>query len=134
MLVVGGVHAVLHGLDRCKHGHERCTKLVCDIRGQALFVLHIFLERGGHLVKGLTQLIDFVIAAQARTSRQIAVANLLGCARNTMNRLSKHARHERSDNDRDADCNNRGKSHGVKGLLPKRRICLSEQSVGADSP
>ena len=68
MLIIGGIHAVLHGLDRCKHGHKRCAKLVRDIRGQALFVLHILLERGGHLVKGLTQLIDFVIAAQARAS------------------------------------------------------------------
>lgn len=98
MLIVGGIHAVLHGLDRCKHGHERRAKLVCDIRGQALFVLHIFLERGGHLVKGLTQLIDFIVAAQTGTSGQIAVANLLGCAGYTMNRSGKHARHERSDN------------------------------------
>ena len=90
---------------------------MCDIRSQALLVLHILLERSGHLVKGLTQLIDFVIAAQTGTSGQIAVANLLGRAGNTMDRLGKHARHERSDNDRDADGHNRGKGHGVKGLL-----------------
>ena len=134
MLVVGGIHAVLHGLDRCKHGHERCTQLVCDVRGQTLFVLHIFLERGGHLVEGLSQLIDLIITAQARTSGQVSIANLLGRAGNTMDRLGKHARHERSDNDRDADRNNRGKSHGVKGLLPKCRIRLGEQGIGADGP
>ena len=134
MLVVGGVHAVLHGLDRCKHCHERRAQLMSHIGSQALLVLHVLLERRGHLIECLAQLIDLVIAAQACTSGQIAVANLLGRARNSMNRLGKHARHERSDNDRDADRNNRGKGHGVKGLFSKRRICLGEQGIGADGP
>ena len=80
-------------------------------------MFHILFERGGHLVEGLSQLIDLIIAAQARTSGQVSIANLLGGAGNTMNRLGEHARHERSDNDRDADGHNRGKGHGVKGLL-----------------
>ena len=57
-------------------------------------MFHILLERSGHLIEGLTQLINLVIAAQARTSRQIAIANLLGRAGNTVNRLGEHARHE----------------------------------------
>ena len=44
MLVVGGIHTVLHGLDRCKHGHERRAQLVGNISGQALLVLHILFE------------------------------------------------------------------------------------------
>ena len=134
MFVVGGIYPILHGLDRCEHGHKRGAKLVRDIRGQALLVLHVLLERGGHLVEGLAQLIDFVVAAQACASRQIAIANLLSRAGNTMNRLGEHARHERADNDRDTDGHNRGKRHCVKGLLPKRRICLGEQGIGADGP
>ena len=97
-------------------------------------MFHILLERSGHLIEGLTQLINLVITAQTSTSGQIAIANLLGRARNTMNRLGEHARHERSDNDRNADCNNRGEGHGVKGLLPKCRIRLGEQGIGADGP
>ena len=126
MFVVGGIHPVLHGLDRREHRHQGRAKLVRDIRGQALLVLHVLLERGGHLVEGLTQLIDFVVTAQACASGQITVANLLSRAGNTMNRLGEHARHERSDNDRDTNGHNRGKGHCVKGLLSKRRVCLGE--------
>ena len=31
MLIVGGIHAILHGLDRCEHGHKRRAKLVCNV-------------------------------------------------------------------------------------------------------
>ena len=57
-------------------------------------MFHILLKRSGHLIEGLTQLINLVITAQTSTSGQIAIANLLGRARNTMNRLGEHARHE----------------------------------------
>ena len=97
-------------------------------------MFHILLERSGHLIEGLTQLIDLVITAQSSASRQVAVTDLLCGTGDAMNRLGEHARHERSDNDRNADCNNRGEGHGVKGLLPKRRVRLGEQSVGADGP
>ena len=80
-------------------------------------MFHILLERSGHLIEGLTQLIDLVITAQSRASRQVAVTDLLCGTGDAMNRLGEHARHERSDNDRNADCNNRGEGHGVKGLL-----------------
>ena len=134
MLVVGGIYPILHGLDRCEHGHKRGAKLVRNIRGQALLVLHILLERRGHLVEGLSQLIDLIVAAQARSSGQIAVAYLLGRAGDAMDRLGEHTRHERSDNDRDANGHNRGERHGVKGLLPKRRIRLGKQGIGANRP
>ena len=94
VLIVGRIYAILHGLDRCEHGHKRSTKFVSHVRGQTFLVFHILLERSGHLIEGLTQLINLVIAAQARTSRQIAIANLLGRAGNTVNRLGEHARHE----------------------------------------
>ena len=44
VFVIGGIHTVLHGLDRCKHCHERRAQLVGNIRGQALLVLHILFE------------------------------------------------------------------------------------------
>ena len=134
VLIVGRIYAILHGLDRCEHGHKRSTKFVSHVRGQTFLVFHILLERSGHLIEGLTQLIDLVITAQSRASRQVAVTDLLCGTGDAMNRLGEHARHERSDNDRNADCNNRGEGHGVKGLLPKRRVRLGEQSVGADGP
>ena len=69
MVGVRGVHAILHGLHRGKHGHERRAQLMRNVRGQTTCVLEVFLQALRHLIEGLAKLIDLVVALHARACR-----------------------------------------------------------------
>ena len=43
VLVVGGKHSVLHGLDRSEHRHKRRAQLMRNIRGDAALMLEVLL-------------------------------------------------------------------------------------------
>ena len=134
VLVVGGKHSVLHGLDRSKHRHKRRAQLVRNIRGNAALMLEVLLERGRHLVEGLAKAVDLVVALKAGACRKIAVTDLLRRAGNTTERVGEHARHEDADNHRDGHCDNRGEEHRIEGAVTKRRVRLAEQRVRTEHP
>ena len=66
-LFIGDEHAIDHGFDRGLDSHERRAELVRNVGDQATFHIAVRLDRIGHLVEGLAQTSDLIIAHHVST-------------------------------------------------------------------
>ena len=80
---------------------------MCHIVGEASLELQVLLERGGHVVEGLTQLTDFVLARQAAARRKLTVTNQTRGRRDASDGVHKAARNQVANNAGDKNGNNR---------------------------
>ncbi len=134
MFLVGGKNAILHSLDRGEHRHERRTQLVGNIARQAMLKLKIALESRRHVVEGLAQLTNLVIADDSRAGGQVTGANLGSRRRNRLHGLGELARykdaHEAGENHGD----NTRRDDGLIGVGAEGGVTLGEQGVRPEGP
>ena len=122
MLVVGRKHAVLHGLDRHQHGHQRRTQLMGNVAGESVLKLDIALKVVGHAVKGLAELANLVIAGKVRARRKVTAANL-GCrGGDDLDGPRKRARGEGPHDKGEHHSHKRRVGDGRIGFAAERRI------------
>ena len=134
VLVVRGKDAVLHGLDRGLHCHERRAQLMGDIAGEAMLELDVTLDGRGHVIKGLAELTDLVGARDAGARREVAVSDLLCRRGDALDGLRHPARDKVPDHAGKKGRDGGRRRDGAVRVGAEGRVALGEQGLGPKGP
>ena len=104
------------------------------VRGEPALELAIALQGLGHVVEGLAQLTQVVIARKTRAGREVALLDALGRLRDGAHWPGEGAREHKPHEHGQHHRGHGRQSYGLKGAVAKALVALGQQQVGAVGP